>query len=174
MVERHYQQNRAPIPPDPRELEKILSQNGDDASVEADVEVGEADVKGKQPSKAATDDEEETPRAARRHSRNPFTGSTSDPKKLGFYPPQWRDVLGRAQRLWRCWMVVECCFPRKETDLDVAMECVVMALSQHQENKGKVEKGNYLSFCLRPISHFFIGFWEEYQDNMRDYVCPFL
>lgn len=141
VVEKYYRRNRAPRPPDPKQLEKICSQKGRDVSVETDIE----DLGSN--SEAATDDVEEKSRA-RRHSQKGYTGSSNDPKKLGFYPPQWRDVLETAQKLWRPWMALECGFPEREirAHLNVAMQCVTDALSEHQKNGGKVEKGNYLSF----------------------------
>jgi hypothetical protein len=91
------------------------------------------------------DDEEKT--RAKCHSRKGYTRSTDDPKELGFYPPQWRGVLRRAQALWRPWMALECGFPDRDikVHLDKAMQCVTNALSEHQENGGEVENGTYLT-----------------------------
>lgn len=147
VVGKYYQRNRAPIPPHPVQLEKIRSQNSRDASVETG-------VGDKQCSEASTDEGEKT--RARRYSQKCYTRSANVPKRLGFYPPQWRDVLEKAQKLWRSWMALECGFPERETKehLDKAMQCVIKALSEHQENGRKVEN----------------GFWEEHQDDMREYI----
>lgn len=132
VIDNHYARNRAPVPPDPRQLEEIRSWNGPDVSV--------ASVEGRQHFKPSTDHEEKS--RATRHSLKPYTGSTNDPKLFGFYPPQWRDVLERAQKLWRTWMALECGFPERETNLDMAMRCVTEALSEHQRNGGKTENGS--------------------------------
>jgi hypothetical protein len=142
VVERYQQRNRAPIPPDPKQLERIRSQKGPNASVGTDVEGKQCTEDAGLNSESPTDDEEEKSRA-RRHSRKHYTGSTDDPRKLGFYPAQWRDVLERAKKLWRPWMAFECGFPERETKehLDMATKCVIDALSKHQESGGKVEQG---------------------------------
>jgi hypothetical protein len=139
VVEKYYERNRAPLPPDPNRLEKIHSRNSHHASVETS-------VGSMRSSEASTDDEEKKPRA-RRYSRKCYTKSTGDPKRLGFYPPQWRDVLERAQKLWRAWMAFECGFPEREikAHMDKAMQCVTDALSEHQKNGGRVEDGTYPS-----------------------------
>lgn len=138
VVRKYHQRNRAPLPPDPIQLEQIRSQNSRDASVETS-------VGDEQYSEASTDDEEENT-IAEYHIQNSRTRS-SNPKRLGFYPPQWRDVLERAQKLWRSWMVLECGFPERvnRAHLDKAMQCVTSALSEHQKNGFKVESGTYLS-----------------------------
>jgi hypothetical protein len=84
---------------------------------------------------------------ARHHSQKDYNRSPIDPKKLGFYPPQWRDVLERAHKLWRPWMVLECGSPKRniKAHLDKAMHCVTDALSEHQRNGGEVERGTYQS-----------------------------
>jgi len=139
VVREYHQRNRAPRPPDPVQLDKIRSQNSRDASVETG-------VSGKQHSGASTDDEEEKTRA-KRHSLKHYTRLTDNSKKLGFYPPQWQDVLESAQKLWRQWMALECGFPERanEAHLDQAMQCITDALRQHQEAGNKVEDGTYLS-----------------------------
>ena len=97
-------------------------------------------------SEEPTDDEAQHSRA-RCHSRKHYTGSTDDPKKLGFYPAQWRDVLERAQKLWRPWMALECGFPDREVKahLTMAMKCVIDALSEHQQDGFQVEPGKTTS-----------------------------
>jgi hypothetical protein len=99
-------------------------------------------------SELAADDDEPKSRA-KRHSLRPYAGrSSSDPKKLGFYPAQWREVLdkGRTQ-FFRPWMAIECGFPTRAEDRHVAkaMECVTDSISEHQKNGGKVEQGIYLA-----------------------------
>jgi hypothetical protein len=51
-------------------------------------------------------------------------------------------------------------FPDKEkkADMRAAMNCVVDALRDHQQEGGEVEP----------------GYWPKYRDDMRDYVCLFL
>jgi hypothetical protein len=141
VVGKYYQRNRAPRPPDPIQLKNIRSQNSRDASAET----GVGGRRGKQCSGASTDDEEKKTRA-RRYSRKCYGRSTDDPKRLGFYPPQWRDVLERAQKLWRSWMMLECGFPNREVKahLDRAKQCITAALREHHKNGDKVEDGIYL------------------------------
>lgn len=138
VVGKHYQRNRVPLPPDPIQLNKIRSQGNRGASVETGVD-------GKR-SGTSMDDEEEKTRT-RHHSQRGYSKSTN-PKRLSFYPPQWRDVLESAQKLWRSWMALECGFPDRgiEEHLDKAKQCITDALREHQENGGKVEKGTYLLF----------------------------
>jgi hypothetical protein len=80
---------------------------------------------------------------AKRHSQKAYTGKVSDPKKFGFYPPQWRDILEAAQKKWRLWMGQVCGFPDKQNPehLDEALDCVERSLSEHTNNGGRVEKG---------------------------------
>jgi hypothetical protein len=135
VVENYHQRSRAPHPPNPRQLEKVRSHNGQDMSAEAAIE-------DEQCSKGSMDDKQKS--RAWRHSQKHYTGNTADPEKLGFYPPLWHDVLGKAQKLWRHWMALECGFPKSniEAHLDMAMQCVTDALSEHQKNGGRVENGS--------------------------------
>ena len=80
---------------------------------------------------------------AKRHSYKPYVDSTNNPQKLGFYPPQWRDVLEASQKKWRSWMAYDCAFPRKDREehLEKAMECILEAISEHEKKGGRVEEG---------------------------------
>jgi len=57
-------------------------------------------VGSEQCSEASMDDGEEKTRA-RHHSWKSYDERLIDLKKLGFYPPQWCDVLEKAQKLWQ-------------------------------------------------------------------------
>jgi hypothetical protein len=54
---------------------------------------------------------------AKCHSQRPYTGQTDNPKKLGFYPPQWWDILEGGQlKIFQPWMAYECGFPIREDE----------------------------------------------------------
>ena len=91
---------------------------------------------------------------ARRHSGKRYSEHSANPKKLGFYPPQWRDVLENAKLRWRLWMAVVCGFPNNgnQSYHEKTKECIRDALAEHQKNGGKVEKGRYAYHLDRAIS----------------------
>ncbi len=130
----------APVEIDARHASAETDADAQHVSAETDA------AKGTHRSEAPTDIEGKS--RAPRHSQKCYTRSTTDLKKLGFYPPQWHDVLERAQQLWRPWMALECGFPKQEirAHLDMAAQCVTDALSEHQKGGGKVENGSYLPF----------------------------
>jgi hypothetical protein len=134
VVQKFHERNRAPRAPDPDQLRVIRA-----GHVTMDVDINDD---AEETTNDSTDDDRCKPRA-KRHSQKPYTGRTKDPKKFGFYPPQWRDVLEAAQKKWRPWMVLVCAFPDREEDdhLKEALLCVTRSLSDHTENGGKVEKG---------------------------------
>jgi hypothetical protein len=146
----HHERNRAPRPPNPKQLNTIRSHQRD-----MDIDDGHIN----EPSGNDSGDEADSttgndrPSRAKRHTRKPYMGSTNDPKKFGFYPPQWRDVLEAARKKWRCWIAYECAFPDRE-HMTKALECIVEALSEHQELGKRVEPGMFmLSTVLRLITH---------------------
>lgn len=98
-----------------------------------------------------SDDDTSKSRAIR-HSQKPYTGKTTDPRQLGFYPPQWRDILEAAQKKWRPWMACVCGFPDREDKkhLDEALDCIRSSVSEHTENGGQVETGIDKAFLVSP------------------------
>jgi hypothetical protein len=87
IVEKHHERNRAPWPPNPEQLERIRSRQH-----------GEMDMDNNGDGERSTPEDNNEPKSrAKRHSQMPYTGQTDDPKKLGFYPPQWWDVLEGGQ-----------------------------------------------------------------------------
>ena len=107
--------------------------------------------------KVGNDDEHETEppsgvdelssgsRRLRQHSQKSHSGHSTDPNRLRFYPSQWRDVLDNAIKWWRLWMVLSCAFPNRgnHNHSDMAIECIVKALDEHQKNGASVESGKY-------------------------------
>ena len=97
-------------------------------------------------SEDSTDDEGSKSRA-KRHSQKPYARHSDDPTKLGFYPPQWRDVMEKGKAKFRPWIAYECGFPDRENEshMDKALQSATDALSEHQQKGGKVEEGNCLA-----------------------------
>lgn len=153
VVTRHHERNRAPRAPDPSWLRAVgrdhattdADTGGDDAGILDEPEGSDA-----QPDMSTHGSSGREGRAPR-HSSRPYTGRVSNnPKKLGFYPPQWRDVLEVAQKKWRFWMACHCGFPdRNKKHLDRAFACVLEALEEHNEKGGRVEKGVNIPFLSR-------------------------
>jgi hypothetical protein len=141
VVQKHHERNRAPRAPDPEQLRNVASRHA--ATTDVDIfkdDEESSDTDSDTDSDASSDNDK--PRA-KRHSQKPYTGKTTNPRKLGFYPPQWRDILEAAQKKWRPWMGYVCGFPDREDKmhLDEALRCITSSLSEHTEDGGKVEKG---------------------------------
>lgn len=134
VLQRHHDQNRAPLPPDPQQLKKVRSCHGN-------VTERKGDHSTKQRPEPSSGNSEPNTRL-RRHSQKPYLGRSDSPKKLGFYPPQWRDVLYKAMNKWRLWIALVCGFPdgRNENHRKKVMSCIIDALAEHQKNGGRVEK----------------------------------
>jgi hypothetical protein len=132
IIKKFHERNRAPRAPDPNQLHAIRTHHAT-----MDVDTDDDNEEASDDSDVTTDDDRCETRA-KRHSQKPYTGRTNDPKKLGFYPPQWRDVLEAAQKKWRPWMVLVCAFPDRENDdhLNEALLCITRTLS---EKSRKVE-----------------------------------
>ncbi|KAH9965580.1 hypothetical protein BJV74DRAFT_799607 [Russula compacta] len=121
---RHYEQNRPPLPPDPKRLKKICSCDCN-APPDLDSNGQQSDEDPGSDQENSTDNNEGPKSRAKRHSQKPYTG------------------LLIIQRISVSILLN-----------DKAMQCVVDALSDHQNNGGKVEK----------------GFWEDHQNDMCDYI----
>ena len=129
VVDAHQQWNRAPKAPNPGQLNTI-----------------QKEMKHSKDSDSSTDNGSESddkPRT-KRHSHMPYSVGSDDPKKLGFYPPQWRDILENAKVSTCVWMATECVFPhlKNESHREKAESFIKEALSKHQEDGGQVEDGN--------------------------------
>ena len=168
IIKRHHERNRVPRPPDPEQPNTIRSQHvmmDLDAADDNETTDGDSDM--------LMDDNRRRPRA-QHHSHKPYTGRTTDPKKLGFYPAQWRDILEAGQKKWHLWLALVCGFPNRENEdhLEKALSCLIEAKDEHTEKGGRVEPGMNKPFdsdCSL-INHV-IGYWPEHQDDMREYVC---
>ena len=144
VLQQHQNRNRVPLPPNPQQLEEIRSRRGNVTEVDGDGGTEQV-VDNPEPSSGGN---KSKPRA-KRHSSKPYVGRSGDPKKLGFYPPQWRIVLERATKSWRLWMAIMCGFPRRgsEAHFKKAMDCVVDALDKHQKEGGMIEDGKRVPPC---------------------------
>jgi hypothetical protein len=69
--------------------------------------------------------------------------TTDNPKRLGFYPPLWRELLTGAKFQFRGWMATECAFPvpSKPEHREAAGNCIRAALAEHEDAGGLVEDG---------------------------------
>jgi hypothetical protein len=113
-----------PHPPDPQQLKEIHTHHGRAPEIDGESNTGE---------QLDTSDDNRPKSRVRRHSQTPYSGCTDNPKKLGFYPSQWWDILEKAVKRWQMWMACECGFPNKgnENHLGKAMKCITDALAEH-------------------------------------------
>lgn len=67
----------------------------------------------------------------------------SNPKRLGFYPPNWKHVLDGARFKTRLWMTLECAFPIRSNKAHRTKmaSCLTEALVEYQDEGNRVEDG---------------------------------
>ncbi|KAF8886185.1 hypothetical protein BD779DRAFT_1471302 [Infundibulicybe gibba] len=78
---------------------------------------------------------------APRHSKKSYNEHIILPTQFNFYPSQWRDVLGLAKLKFRHYITTMDPFPERQTNLKVATNFLMEAISDHERNGGLLEEG---------------------------------
>ncbi|KAF8888214.1 hypothetical protein BD779DRAFT_1470269 [Infundibulicybe gibba] len=83
----------------------------------------------------------QAPIRALRHSKKSYNEHIILPTQFNFYPSQWRDVLGLAKPKFRHYITTTDLFPKRQTNLQVATNFLMEAISDHERNGGLFEEG---------------------------------
>jgi len=83
---------------------------------------------------------------AKQNLKTPYNGTQGKPTQLKFYPSQWADVLEEVKKKYRLAIVSGTPFPDCEMEMHFTTDCLVEAISDHEENGNMVEDGEFLLY----------------------------
>lgn len=168
VLQKHYNNNRAPCPPSPTYLQQIAAKTGvvnldddDDSSSSSDDE---------EQDNVAQEDEDGDSSKTRRVPRYTYTAQDAPARsvQLKFYPPQWRRLLTVGKDFYRNNIVGKNPFIGRSKGLAVARECLNEAYEYFRDNDLQVEEGTCQaarSFQLPSLMSPLTGYI-EYEEDM--------
>jgi hypothetical protein len=168
VVTSHHKRNRVPKPPAPSHLAAIRQSGQAQASGDSD--------DGSSKSGTESDSHRQKKSRAKRHTHGPYSATSTNPKRLRYYPSQWRDVLEEAKFKFRRWLGITNAFPdpKNEEHRKVAAECISQAIFEHQESGGRVEDREIALYFCCMVTHCLLGFYPNCEKFMIHYVRIFL
>ena len=149
VVDTHYKKNRKPKVPEPATLNAIVnSKKGRQELQRPKIAMEESED-----SEESEESNSEDKRGHHRAQHNTKGTKKREFTQLQNYPPMWKKVLDSAKKIARRDAFLDGAFNTRMVGLKCAGDSLTEAIAAHEQDGGRVEKGETTSMCYEQYAY---------------------